>query len=51
MSYRIELAHGASMVSELAHDDTANRHNIGDKVVLNFRGSDATLVPGVVKAG
>lgn len=46
MSYRVELADGISMVAEVAHDDTAHRHNIGDAVTLDFRGSDATLVPG-----
>lgn len=51
MSYRVELADGTSMLADVAHDDTAHRHNIGDPVTLNFRGSDASLVPGVAEAG
>ena len=51
MSYRVELADGTSMLAEVAHDDAAHRHNVGDKVTLNFRDSDTTLVPGSMGAG
>ncbi len=51
MSYRVELTDGTSMLAEVAHDDTAHRHAIGDTVMLNFRGNDATLVPGSIGAG
>lgn len=50
MSYRIELADGTPMLAEVAHDDIAHRHNVGDQVTVNFRDADATLVPGSIGA-
>lgn len=51
ISYRVELAEGASLLAEIAHDDTSHRHAPGDVVTVNFRGGDASLVPGSIGAG
>lgn len=50
MSYRVELADGVVLLADVAHDDTAQRHNIGDPVTVNFRESDVTLVHGSIGA-
>lgn len=50
MSYRVELGDGSSLVADVAHDDVAQRHAVGDPVTLSFRGDDASLVSGSIGA-
>lgn len=46
MSYQVQLLDGTMLVVEVAHENARHRHTIGDQVLINFRASDATLVPG-----
>ena len=51
MLYRVQLEDGSDILAEVAHDDIAHRHDVGDVVTLNFRPQNASLVPGTVGAG
>ena len=45
MSYLLRLHDGSEMTAEVAHDDIAHRHNVGDEVTISFRPEDAVIIP------
>jgi ABC-type Fe3+/spermidine/putrescine transport system ATPase subunit len=45
MSYLIALDGGTEIHAEVAHDDPAHRHNVGDEVTLGFRPEDLVVIP------
>ncbi len=49
MSYLIRLADGTMIHADVAHDDPAHRHDVGDDVTLGFRPEDLVVIPDQAK--
>jgi spermidine/putrescine transport system ATP-binding protein len=49
MSYMIGLEDGTVVNADVAHDDPAHRHNVGDEVTLAFRPEDLVVIPDQAK--
>jgi spermidine/putrescine transport system ATP-binding protein len=49
MSYLVALEDGALVSAEVAHDDPAHRHEVGDQVTLAFRPEDIVVIPDGAK--
>lgn len=45
MSYRIRLDDGTEVNAEVAHDDPAHRHEVGDDMTIAFRPDDIVVIP------
>jgi hypothetical protein len=44
-SYRVRLDDGTVIDAEVAHDDPAHRHDVGDEVPVRIRAADAVFIP------
>jgi len=45
MSYLVALEDGSEVHADVAHDDIAHRHRVGDAITLGFRPEDAVIIP------
>jgi spermidine/putrescine transport system ATP-binding protein len=45
MSYLVALDGGVEVIAEVAHDDVAHRHEVGDRVRVGFRMEDVVFIP------
>ncbi|MDQ4044662.1 MAG: TOBE domain-containing protein [Chloroflexota bacterium] len=45
MSYLIRLDDGTIVNADVAHDDPAHRHDVGDEMMIAFRPEDIVVIP------
>jgi spermidine/putrescine transport system ATP-binding protein len=45
MSYMIDMGNGTTVTADVAHDDPAHRHAVGDEVSVTFRPEDVVVIP------
>jgi ABC-type Fe3+/spermidine/putrescine transport system ATPase subunit len=45
MSYQVQLEDGVEINADVAHDDVAHRHHVGDQISVSFRQDDIVFIP------